>query len=194
MTASETRHDGPWTVDDLADLPDDGQRYELIEGSLLVSPAPAKPHLRAATRLQRLLLREAPPELTVGQNGGVLTKTRDTYFIPDLFVVHERALEGAGAGFRPDELLLVVEVLSPQRHSMDLVTKRHYYAAMGIPRYWIVDPSARTLTVLALEAAKLKVAKLEAANRYRDEIVVAAGQRWHTDDPFPLELDLADFC
>jgi Uma2 family endonuclease len=65
------------------------------------------------------------------------------------------------------------------------VLKRHYYASVGIPSYWIVDPFERTLTVLSLENDK--------ATEYTSE-VVPAGKTWRTDHPFPLTLDPADFC
>jgi Uma2 family endonuclease len=182
--APETSHEGPWTVDDLSDLPDDGQRYELIEGSLLVSPAPRVPHVRVANRLRDVLSRQCPDDLAVGQDGALLmTTTRETYFIPDVFVVLASAYDHDADGFDPADMRLAVEVLSLRGRGTDLVTKRYYYGAMRIPRYWIVDPKARTLTVLALDG-----------NRYRDEAVVQSGQRWHTEEPFKLALDPADFC
>ena len=72
MTASVPRSADSWTLDDLYHLPNDGNRYELIEGRLLVSPAPDRAHFRAATRLHRLLLRAAPEHLAVGQNAGLV--------------------------------------------------------------------------------------------------------------------------
>jgi Uma2 family endonuclease len=183
MSVSLFHRPGPWTVDDLDDLPDDGNRYELVDGSLVVSPAPRTTHLRT-TRLVRLLLeRYAPAGIAVGEGGGILSRARDTYFIPDIYVVQAAALEGDRAGFQPAEMLLAVEVLSPSNRGTDLVTKRHYYATMGIPRYWIVDPKAHTLTVLTLDG-----------DRYGDDLVVKAGQAWHAEEPFPLELDPAEFC
>lgn len=74
-------------------------------------------------------------------------------------------------------------MLSPRNRANDLVTKRYHYAKLRIPRYWIVDPKARTLTVLTLDGDK-----------YRDETVVKAGETWRTGEPFPLALDPADFC
>jgi len=88
MTASAPRTE--WTLEDLDDLPEDGSRYEILEGSLLVSPAPALPHFRAVSYLHRLLVRLAPDRYLVGQNIGVLRHViRQTYLIPDLVVVRE---------------------------------------------------------------------------------------------------------
>jgi Uma2 family endonuclease len=77
----------------------------------------------------------------------------------------------------------VVEVLSEHNRGRDLILKRHYYAAAGIPRYWIVDPFERTLTVLAL-----------AGTTFEEETVVRAGTTWAAEEPFPLKLDPADVC
>jgi Uma2 family endonuclease len=183
MTASAPRTE--WTLDDLVDLPDDGSRYEILDGSLLVSPMPALPHGRALTRLHKSLGRQAPERFAVGQNLGVLRHSvSHTYLVPDLTVILDEALDRNGTALQPIEVLLVVEVLSPKRHAIDLVTKRHYYATMGISQYWIVDPPIAGLTVL--RALK--------DGAYREEIRVNAGERWETDDPFPIALDPADFC
>ena len=183
MTASAPRTE--WTLDDLDDLPEDGSRHEIIEGSLLVSPAPAMPHFRAVTYLHRLLVKQAPDRYVVGQNVGVLKHgASQTYLIPDLVVVLDETLGRDGKALLPAEVLLVVEALSPTNTSTDLVTKRHHYARMGIPQYWIVDPEAAELTVL----------RGRDGDHYRQQILVKPGEEWHTDDPFPLTLDPAEFC
>ena len=79
----------------------------------------------------------------------------------------------------------MVEVLSPGNAGRDVVIKRHEYAAGGIPHYWIVDKNERTLTVLS---------RPEQGKGYLDSTVVKAGERFETDDPFPISLDPADFC
>jgi Uma2 family endonuclease len=75
-----------------------------------------------------------------------------------------------------------VEVLSPSNRGTDLVTKRHYYAAAGIAQYWLVDHTARTLTVLELDG-----------DTYRETALVEPGTTWKTDQPFALMIDPADF-
>lgn len=174
---------GPWTVDDLERLPvDNGQRYELVDGTLLMSPMPAIPHLRVTTRLRRLLERQAPAEVEVGENAGVTIGGPYTHFVPDIFAVRASAFESDGKEFDHADILLVVEVISPSSSSIDQVLKRHYYARIGIPGYWIVDQRARTLTALRLDG-----------DAYREEAVVKVGSTWQTDQPFPLSLDPADF-
>ncbi|MFE9651440.1 Uma2 family endonuclease [Micromonospora sp. NPDC006431] len=169
-----------WTVDDLQDLPEDGQDYEIFDGSLLVSPHADVFHGAVANRLRRLLDRQAPAGLLVGQDIGVSAK-RSSYFVPDLFVAREDALDRGGAALDPADVLLVVEVISPNNAGRDLVLKRHEYAAAGIPRYWLVEPWKQTLTVLA-----------HVGGGYREGAVLGAAEVLRTDQPFPLVLPVAD--
>ncbi|MEW2382546.1 Uma2 family endonuclease [Micromonospora sp. NPDC047707] len=169
-----------WTVDDLQDLPEDGQDYEIFDGSLLVSPHADVRHGAIANRLRRLLDRQAPPGLFVGQDIGVSAR-RSSYVVPDVFVARESALERGGAALDPADVLLVIEVISPSNAGRDLVLKRHEYAVAGIPRYWIVEPRKQSLTVLE-----------NVGGVYREAAPVTASGTWRSDHPFPLELSLAD--
>src|SRR5688572_8878042 len=90
MTVADTigyRPDGWWTTDDLEQLPDDGMRYELADGCLLVSPPPAPRHGEVLARLRRLLDRQAPAELVASNDVGIQMGNPYSYFVPDLFVV-----------------------------------------------------------------------------------------------------------
>ncbi|HLL66763.1 MAG TPA: Uma2 family endonuclease [Micromonosporaceae bacterium] len=178
----------PWSIDDLANLPDDGMRYELVDGSLLVSPMPRLPHIRVAYRLRRLLERQAPPDLAIGNEAGVGARSPRSYFVPDVWMVPAAALDRDGQYFQPTEMLLVVEVLSEGNRSVDLLLKRHYYADGGIPEYWIVDPRGRTLTVLRLSDGDLP----EGARAYDEHAVVKAGETYRAQTPFPLAVDPAE--
>lgn len=172
----------PWTIDDLKDLPDDATgRYEIYDGSLVVSPHAGKFHGATTNRLHRSLTRQAPADLLVSQSVGVGRK-RTSYFVPDLFVVPESAYADDGDAFKPVDVLLVVEVLSSSNARYDLVVKRDEYAIAGIPLYWLVDPKKQTLTVLELAADGI----------YREAAVVEPGQVWRTDKPFPLAFDLGE--
>jgi Uma2 family endonuclease len=170
----------PWTVDDLDGLPGDGFRYEIFDGSLLVTPAPGTPHVRAASRLHRVLVRQAPEEMEIGQGAGV-HPDETNFYIPDLFVVRSAVMDSDGRGFSPSDLLLAVEVVSPSNPGNDLVLKRHAYAVAGIAEYWIVDGRDRTLRVL----------RLESPGKYADDVIVGAGQEWRSETPFPLVIDPA---
>jgi Uma2 family endonuclease len=138
-----------WTVDDLLDLPDDdGNRYEVLDGDLLVTPAPSWPHQNILPRLwQTLTAYLAPRGL-----GDAIIAPADVIFSrrravqPDLFVV-PRTPDGQRASRFSDvgRLLLAVEVLSPATARVDRVTKRRIYREEGVPEYWIVDVDARTI-------------------------------------------------
>src|SRR5262249_43793208 len=82
-----------WTLDDLAMLPDDGHRYEIVDGGLHVSPPPGLPHQFAAQKLSVALELAAPPDLAVMQGIGV--ELDRTMFIPDVAVVSRSAVRGA---------------------------------------------------------------------------------------------------
>lgn len=144
---------GRWTYDDYARLPDDGFRYEVIEGELYMSPAPRTVHQRVSRRLLVQLdayatdtgtgeAFAAPCDVRLG---------RGTVVQPDLFfvtterrgIVGELCVDGA-----PD---LVVEILSPGDTDHDRVRKHALYAQHGVREYWIVDPPARTIDVFVLE-------------------------------------------
>jgi Uma2 family endonuclease len=176
----------PWTFDDLSllwgALPE-GQRYEIIDGSLLVSPAPKVPHCRVATLLDRVFARQAPPQLETSAAGfAIRIKGYRSYLIPDVIVMNRSAFQSSGDILRTSDVLLVVEVLSPSNRDSDLVSKRFEYAAGRIPQYWIVDPEEETMTVLALADGET----------YVEKAVVRPGTPWKTDEPFPLTLDVAE--
>ncbi len=186
MTVTEPLVSRPhswWTTDDLERMPDDGMRYELVDGSLLVSPAATPRHGKVVFLLRELLQRQAPAEIAVSNDVGVVMSSTHTYFVPDLFVMPRAAFDTNLGYLQPADLGLVVEVLSEHNRGRDLVLKRHYYAAVGIPRYWVVDPFERQLTVLTLEGTT-----------YSAEVTVAAGTTWATENPFALKLDPAEFC
>lgn len=126
-----------WTVDDLDRLPDDGLQYELLDGLLLVSPAPVASHQRAAGNLFVLLRARCPDDLEVFFAPLDWRPDRRTSLQPDLLVVRR-----ADVTDRPIDvpLRLAVEVLSPTTRRKDLVLKRSKYEDAGVASYWVVDP------------------------------------------------------
>ena len=136
-----------WTVDDLHDLPDDGNRYEVIDGELLVTPAPSLKHQRAALLLARLLAEYLATEPV----GEALVSPADVTFSyvrtvqPDVFVLPfvngRRADRFEDAG----RLLLAAEVLSPTTARADRVGKRVMFREEGVVEYWVVDLDARAV-------------------------------------------------
>ncbi|MER6174117.1 Uma2 family endonuclease [Streptosporangium sp. NPDC001681] len=130
----------PFTVDDLLKFPDDGNRYELFNGSLLVSPSPIPLHQRAIFRLGRILEDAAPLEFEPLPEVNLRASDRD-FFIPDLVVVPTKAVDETQLMFAPRDILLAVEVVSPSTQARDRHLKRAAYAAAGIPAYWRIELS-----------------------------------------------------
>lgn len=100
----------PWTVEDLDRLPD-GLHYEIIDGSLLVSPPPAAFHQVAALRLVDQIKEALPDDLEVLSPSGVDVAV--SYLEPDIAVVRADAIDANPNRFTPSDLVLVVEVISP---------------------------------------------------------------------------------
>lgn len=133
-----------WTVDMVHELPDDGNRYEVVRGTLLVSPSPTWLHQEAAGRLYMLLVQYAEGfGLHTIIAPAAVKWSFDTEVQPDVFVV---PLVG---GRRParfedvGEVALAIEVLSPSTARADRFIKRREYQARGVPEYWIVDTANR---------------------------------------------------
>jgi len=134
-----------WTREQVLALPDDGNRYELVDGELLVSPGPGLRHQRGV----RALFRAIDTHVECHRLGEVLSAPsdldlRDGQLVqPDIFVV------GYGPETRPEDWsevgvpILVVEVLSPSTARYDRTLKRRLYQRTGVPEYWIVDLDAR---------------------------------------------------
>lgn len=144
--------DRPYTVEDLANIPDDGRRYEVIGGELVVSPAPTTKHQRVSIRLSRIFA----DHLDRSGNGEVFAAPLDvvlgTHDIvqPDLVVVlqqHADRVTDAGIEGAPD---IVIEITTPSSQRMDRIRKSATYATFGVPEYWIVDPETETILVHAL--------------------------------------------
>lgn len=167
---------------DLGDLeatPDDGRRWEIIDGAFVVSPAPGLRHQRALKRLLVIIddaaeavgleALMAPFAWRIGP--GQIPE-------PDLIVaapaaLTDRAVEGAP--------VLVVEVLSSSGRNRDLFEKRRVYANGRAGEYWIVDPDVPSLTVLRL-----------AGDGYDEVAVVAGDDAYETTEPFAVRVVPAD--
>jgi Uma2 family endonuclease len=125
-----------FTVEELDRMPDDGRRYELLDGVLIVSPRPRLLHQEAASELLVQLRAACPSHLSVIAEPAVLL-TRITEFDPDLVVIRRELLREAKVTEPP---LLIVEVRSPSTALIDLNRKKAAYEEFGVPSYWIVDP------------------------------------------------------
>ncbi len=139
--------DGEWTVDDLETLPDDGLRYELLDGTLIVSPAPVPRHQRAIVRLVLLLSAACPADHEVFVAPLDWQPDRRTSLEPDLLVVRKDRIGEKNITQTP---AIVIEVLSPGTARIDKMLKFSRYQEGGIEQYWIVDPRVPSIEVYQL--------------------------------------------
>ena len=166
--------DHAWTVDDLQALPDDGLRYELADGVLLVSAAPSNRHQIVQVELLRLLLAAVPADCRVLAAPTAYQPSRTRSLQPDLLVAR-RADVGEAAITAP--LVLAVEVLSPSTRSVDLLLKRGLYEEAGVRAYWVVDPHEPSVTAWTL-----------ADGTYALAGTASGAQALHLDLPFPVTV------
>lgn len=137
-----------YTADMVRALPDDGNRYEVVYGELLVTPAPRPWHEIVQCRLLVALagyLRRFPVGEVLGSRADI-SWAPDTLVSPDVFVVpleQARTLDWS----KMQDLLLIAEVLSPSSARHDRFIKRKRYQEAGVPLYWIVDADERRAEV-----------------------------------------------
>ena len=162
-------------IEDLYTTPDDGNRYEILDGALVMTPPPNIRHqsvsgelytiLREAIRGRGLKVLTAPFAWRIGP--GQVPE-------PDLVVAPVHAFTARALEAPP---VLAVEILSPGGRGRDLYEKRRIYAAGRAGWYWIVDPDEPSLTVLRLAGAEY----VEAAR-------AIGADAYDTDDPFPVRV------
>jgi len=141
MGGSTEATPGAWSYSEYARLPDDGNRYEVLDGEVLLTPAPTPRHQKVILRLAMRLLEyvEDRGEGWVFQDVDLLFHTGH-FLRPDLVVVPVHGREGItdrGVEVPP---ALVAEVLSPSSRTIDRVKKPRRYLEFGVPAYWVVDP------------------------------------------------------
>lgn len=165
-----------WTLEDLDRLPDDGNRYELVRGELFVTPAPSPAHEAIAAVLsdvvgdyvrQQRIGRVFRPRAVVRMHGNEVE--------PDIMV--RPSTDRVPARWEEAPLpLLVVEILSGITRRRDHGAKRTLYVDVGVPEYWIVDGTARTILVI---------------RRGADDLVTSDVLVWTpagATDPFTLDV------
>lgn len=166
------------TIEDLEAMPDDGRRYELLGGSIVVNAAPTPRHQWASGVLYRLLVAGCPVGHRVYYAPVDLDLPGGQRVEPDLVVVPHASI---GADRLSLPVLLVVELVSPSTAVWDRVAKRQAYAAAGIEHYWLVDTRIGQERFTALQLG---------SDGY-DEVVDDAA-RVETDSPVPVSVALRD--
>jgi Uma2 family endonuclease len=173
-----------WTWADLQQIPDDGHRYEIIDGSLYVSPSPSRPHQIAAGRIVRLLADAAPDHLEVVATVDV--EMDRSVLEPDVVVLPAELAYRTGGPLTPADVLLVVEVVSPSSRRMDRLVTPAVLAEAGVPAYWRVElEGVGTPSVTVYELAGVA---------YREVTTVAAGSVAVVATPFRVELRPAELA
>jgi Uma2 family endonuclease len=167
----------PLIAEDLDLMPDDGHRYELIDGTLLVSPAPVVRHQRAVSRLLRLLFAAQPDEFEVFTAPLDVRLADDTQVQPDVLVVDSSDPGRKRIAVAP---LLAIEVLSSSTRLIDLNLKRARYERAGVASYWVVDPDEPRLIAWELrDGAYVEVAD------------VRGDASWTSERPFVVTISPA---
>ncbi|WP_257578512.1 Uma2 family endonuclease [Streptomyces sp. JJ38] len=178
-----TPPEGGYTAEDLDRLPNLPPHTELIDGSLVFVSPQAIFHMLVLRVLERGLIQAVPPELTVVREMTVALDQRNRPE-PDLCVARADAVTGLRqTAFHPEDVLVAVEVVSPDSEARDRDTKPRKYAAAGIPHFWRVENTGGRPVVYVFE--------LEPATRtyavtgiHHDVLKLSV--------PFDVEIDLGD--
>lgn len=176
------------TIAEYAALPEDEHnRWELLEGQLVMTPSPLPRHNRAKLRLCAQLFHALPPGYECLDDVDIdlqqaIPSAPGTARRPDIVVAERREfdrVDDGGGVTRAEAVLLVVEVVSPGTRSTDMYAKRADYADAGIPHYWIVDLDPPTSLIACHLTPDLG---------YQDAGTVTG--RLETNEPFPVSIDL----
>ncbi|MCA2216744.1 Uma2 family endonuclease [Jidongwangia harbinensis] len=164
--------DGPWTEPDLHLFPQDGHRYEIVDGALHVTPPLDRDHESVARALVTTLRGAAPAGWWVCARLGV--EIGASNLIPDVIVLRP---ESSGAIWTdPADVALVIEVESTESRRYDRLLKPTLYAEAGIPSFWRVEPGPA-----------LHVYRLEDGG-YRPERTVQGAELVQLDAPYPVRV------
>ncbi|WP_433827346.1 Uma2 family endonuclease [Actinoplanes sp. CA-015351] len=168
-----------FTVEDVLSLPDDAPRVELRDGVMIVVPSPTYDHQDIIGLLWSWLRRHAPKQYRASFETGVALSL-DATLEPDVVLV-EAAIVGSRHYARPEQVTLVVEVVSPGTKRRDRLEKPSLYAAAGIPHYWRIEQSP--LHVFAYELVN---------GDYR--LVADSAEELVLSAPFEIRLPIRDIA
>ncbi|MGI8983206.1 MAG: Uma2 family endonuclease [Acidimicrobiales bacterium] len=167
----------PLTVSDVWDIADDGHRYELLEGVLIVTPAPSAAHQTCVLEVALLLRGAKGPDDVVLIAPFDWVAGPDTLLQPDVLVARRADVAATGDKRLERPPLLVVEVASRSTRMVDRGTKRLAFQGAGVATYWLVDPDEPSLTVLRL-----------ADGAYVEEARVAGDEVYEASEPFNVTV------
>ncbi len=168
----------PLTRADLEMMPDDGHRYELIDGALIVTPAPATQHQSVVLELAVLLREHCPDNLKVLIAPFDVALSEDTVIQPDVLVARRGDLTERDLPARPE---LAVEVLSPSTRRIDMLLKHSRLQAAGCPAYWVIDPDVPSLIAWELRDGT-----------YTQVAMTTGDETYSAQKPYPVAFSAAD--
>jgi Uma2 family endonuclease len=183
MAAEPIASGRPFTRADLEQMPDDGRRYELIDGVLIVTAAPGRVHQRAVGRVYRLLDDGCTPAFEVLLAPFTVGLAEHTAMQPDVLVARRDQLTDRDLPGPPP---LAVEVLSPSTRLLDVKVKRARLERAGTPSFWVVDPVARP------EEARLIAWELGPEGRYQQVADVTGEKGFDATLPYQVSVVPAD--
>lgn len=170
----------PWTYEDYLDFPDDGKRYEIVDGEVYVTPAPLIRHQGIVgwlfVRMYEHVREHGGGRVFVAPVDVVLSPT--DVVEPDVVFVADADTHRITRANIQGPPTLAVEVLSDPRH--DRVRKRRLYARFGVVEYWLVDPDGERVEVYRL-----------AGDQYPTPTLLEAGTALSTDLLPALSIDVA---
>ncbi len=175
---------GEWTYEDWARLPDDGYRYEVIDGVLHIMPPPSFEHQNTVSNLimwMRLHARDNDLGIVVSAPIGVRLPGQEVPIEPDVVFISKQRSHIIGKQYIEGVPDLVVEVLSPSNWAHDRKIKLELYRQAGVAEYWLVDYRLRTVEILSLQDEE-----------YIQQGVYEAGEQVNSTVLVDFKLNVAD--
>ena len=167
-------HGRDFTVHDLASIPYDGNRYELVDGILVVSPPPGCLHQATLMSLISLMRHPCPPDMQLVVGPFAVRPDETTELWPDLIV-------GRTEDFTTDSLptapLLAIEIITPNSELYDRHIKKAAYRKMGAAHYGVVDPATPSVTVFELVLGD-----------YKQVTEITGVEAFEATQPFPVRI------
>lgn len=157
QTITSPPEQGEWRYEDWLRLPDDGFKYEVIDGELYMSPPPSIEHQNSATSLSARMRHHAEKHdlgLVLTSPVAVRLPNQDVPVQPDILFIVKSRLDIVGENNIEAEPDLVVEILSPSNWMYDRGRKQEIYKQAGVKEYWIVDYRRKKVDVLVLEGGE----------------------------------------
>ena len=169
----------PFVRDDLDRVPDDGRRYEILDGGLIVTPPPGWAHQRAVLELAVVLHAACPAELEMLLAPVILDDATNTVVLPDLAVARRGKLTEKDLHGPPE---LAVEVVTWRTRGHDVDTKREVFERLGARSFWTVDPTP--------ESGEVRLTAWESGDdgRYQEIANVSGESEYHAKLPYSVTV------